>query len=500
MSQVAERNTDWFSAVYYGVRAYCCERPSDVAEIRERLEDYFEKSRKTYLGIKKTGFSSKSLKPGEAFKYFATFFLQFQNILFTRIGYDELESVCTTMLLLLTSHLKALPQAQNHKMEANLLSYIVLITLFSLYNQVFQYKGSENSPKDGVVKDLDRDEITRECLRYGGAILSKIFHARLLTLDDAYVNVFLPVMYFLVSNTQFTTHFKTHGEGFRTGLDSLLRDLTNSGQEIPSEESQRAGKQEFAQCILLMDRFLLGFRPLTAYFTSAKTEAVVSKRADSRYLLTLLLLELGADPILAELAPESTLTRDEEDEEVKDHLEILGQMSANVRESREKNLIVIDGQNVAVRYGGDRFRSKGIKLAVEYWQQRGHAVQVILPDFCFQREEVLKRQQTAESMDLRVKNIPDDVDLLLAFQQKKIAFGIPNWNYDDSYIIDYAMRKEAFIVTNDRYNDHIEKFSNQSAEKRKMLQKWIRGNCISFAFIGDDFMPNPEFLNAHHIK
>lgn len=58
-----------------------------------------------------------------------------------------------------------------------------------------------------------------------------------------------------------------------------------------------------------------------------------------------------------------------------------------------------------------------------------------------------------------MKHIPDDVDLLIELKDKELAFGTPNWNYDDSYMIDFAKKKGAYIVTNDRYNDHIEKYS-----------------------------------------
>ena len=37
-------------------------------------------------------------------------------------------------------------------------------------------------------------------------------------------------------------------------------------------------------------------------------------------------------------------------------------------------------------------------------------------------------------------------------KKKSIITGIPNWNYDDSYIIDYAKNKKGYIITNDRYN------------------------------------------------
>ena len=58
-----------------------------------------------------------------------------------------------------------------------------------------------------------------------------------------------------------------------------------------------------------------------------------------------------------------------------------------------------------------------------------------------------------------IKKIPDDISLLLSMKEKGLVSGIPNWVYDDSFIIDFARRKNAFIVTNDRYNDYIQNYS-----------------------------------------
>ena len=65
------------------------------------------------------------------------------------------------------------------------------------------------------------------------------------------------------------------------------------------------------------------------------------------------------------------------------------------KESKEKSLIIIDGQNVAIRYGGTQFSALGIKLVIDYWQQRGHIVQVMLPDYCFNKEEVMLKKKLA---------------------------------------------------------------------------------------------------------
>ena len=47
-------------------------------------------------------------------------------------------------------------------------------------------------------------------------------------------------------------------------------------------------------------------------------------------------------------------------------------------------------------------------------------------------------------------------------KEKGLATGIPNWNYDDSYLIQYAKQKKAYIISNDRFNDHINNYGNDN--------------------------------------
>ena len=64
-------------------------------------------------------------------------------------------------------------------------------------------------------------------------------------------------------------------------------------------------------------------------------------------------------------------------------------------ETKEKNKIIIDGQNVAIRYGDTRFSSMGLKLAIECFKERGHEVHVVLPDYFFNKEEVALKRELA---------------------------------------------------------------------------------------------------------
>jgi len=101
----------------------------------------------------------------------------------------------------------------------------------------------------------------------------------------------------------------------------------------------------------------------------------------------------------------------------------------------------------------------------------------------------------------KVKNpkiIPDNIDILLEMKNKEVAFGIPTGKYEDEFIIAYARNHNAYILSNDRYNDIISS-DKLSIKDRELLKQYIRNNTIGFAFIKDEFIPDPEFLKAKNI-
>eukprot|EP00854_Cymbomonas_tetramitiformis_P003950 gene3950-4919_t len=99
-------------------------------------------------------------------------------------------------------------------------------------------------------------------------------------------------------------------------------------------------------------------------------------------------------------------------------------------------LIIVDAPNVAMRHGGRRkcFSCKGIQIVLEYWLQRGH---------------------------------------------KK----------DAATLSDSALGNKGKAIKAAGYWDYIEK----AGQARGEALQWIRSHCISFAFAGDEFMPNPDF-------
>ena len=67
-------------------------------------------------------------------------------------------------------------------------------------------------------------------------------------------------------------------------------------------------------------------------------------------------------------------------------------------------------------------------------------------------------------------------------------------DYDDAYCLSYARSCGGCIVTNDRYRDFVEAEARQGGTgARQAAENWRRTHLISFTFIGDEFLPNPEF-------
>lgn len=66
---------------------------------------------------------------------------------------------------------------------------------------------------------------------------------------------------------------------------------------------------------------------------------------------------------------------------------------------------------------------------------------------------------------------------------------------DDSYCIRYAQAHGGCVVTNDQYRDQLSKLDERGTDKeeREALRKWLKGHLISFTFVGDEFIPNPDF-------
>merc|ERR1712150_77186 len=107
-------------------------------------------------------------------------------------------------------------------------------------------------------------------------------------------------------------------------------------------------------------------------------------------------------------------------------------------------------------------------------------------------------------------------------KEQGILFTTPKGDYDDSYCIEYARKRQGIIVSNDKYRDAVHKkwkcpecdelnpkmekkcvkdgcngklvIEKEEWKRRRILLGWIRSHVITYMFVNDDFLPNPDFV------
>ena len=111
-------------------------------------------------------------------------------------------------------------------------------------------------------------------------------------------------------------------------------------------------------------------------------------------------------------------------------------------------MIVLDGMNICKTYGkGDDFVTEALTTVYQWFAARGHDVVMILPQS--RKSRLMGAKRWAE------------VEILNNFEKANILYYSPSkktdersWDcYDDRYIIEFAARKKAIIVSNDYYRD-----------------------------------------------
>ena len=119
-------------------------------------------------------------------------------------------------------------------------------------------------------------------------------------------------------------------------------------------------------------------------------------------------------------------------------------------ETSQDNLrmIVLDGSNISKTFGnGDDFVVEALTIVYNWFSARGHDVVMIVP-------------QSRKSRLMGAKRWAD-VERLNDYEKANILYYSPSkktdersWDcYDDRYIIEFASRKKAIIVSNDYYRD-----------------------------------------------
>lgn len=170
--------------------------------------------------------------------------------------------------------------------------------------------------------------------------------------------------------------------------------------------------------------------------------------------------------------------------------------AAKLQSLSHRPLILLDGPNIAMRHGLHKsFSVRGLELALEALEsQFGFRCIIFMPEFCLDYEAVGAKRRAIKAgfSDTKVTGLPDNVTLLRAWRSEGKLVTTPAQDYDDSYVIEYAMKSNALVVSNDLYRDHAVAHAS-SSEDRQRISQWIRAHVISFTFIEGEFFVNPAW-------
>lgn len=121
-----------------------------------------------------------------------------------------------------------------------------------------------------------------------------------------------------------------------------------------------------------------------------------------------------------------------------------------------------------------------------------------LPEYLFNYNEIGKNKRLNDLgiKSTKAQKLPDSVATLIKLAESGVMVKTPAQDYDDSYCISYARRENAFIVTNDKFRDYVRKLevnpSENDHESIKKQQSWLKQHTVTFAFKGDEYLPNPD--------
>ncbi|XP_075394034.1 NEDD4-binding protein 1 isoform X2 [Tenrec ecaudatus] len=135
--------------------------------------------------------------------------------------------------------------------------------------------------------------------------------------------------------------------------------------------------------------------------------------------------------------------------------------------------IVIDGSNVAITHGLQKFFScRGIAIAVEYfWKLGNRNITVFVPQWRTRRDpNVTEQHFLTQLQELGI----------LSLTPARMVFGERIASHDDRFLLHLADKTGGIIVTNDNFRE----FVTESVSWREIITKRL----LQYTFVGDIFM------------
>ncbi|XP_069463147.1 NEDD4-binding protein 1 isoform X2 [Ambystoma mexicanum] len=147
--------------------------------------------------------------------------------------------------------------------------------------------------------------------------------------------------------------------------------------------------------------------------------------------------------------------------------------------------IIIDGSNVAMRHGLDKYFScRGIALAVEHFWKQGHRnVTVFVPQW--------RTKRVGNTTELHFLQQLQELGIL-SLTPARMVLGSRIASHDDRFLLHLSEKTGGVIVTNDNFRE----FVTESPAWKRIIQERI----LPYTFAGDIFMVPDDPLGRHGPK
>ncbi|KAF0709628.1 Aste57867_5853 [Aphanomyces stellatus] len=160
--------------------------------------------------------------------------------------------------------------------------------------------------------------------------------------------------------------------------------------------------------------------------------------------------------------------------------------------SSSSPVVVLDAANVSTLVRGT-VRVGRLQSAINHFEELGIRCIAFAPAYWVKGKTLTPRgggrmQQSAE-MELDQKAEMLLVQQLVAAEKVVLT---PPQAHDDLFIIDYAIKHNGFVVTNDMFRDHV---ANKTLfHGKELTEAWVKAHCMTFTFVGTEFLPS-----SHHM-
>ncbi|OQR93572.1 dnaJ-like subfamily C member 25-like [Achlya hypogyna] len=153
-------------------------------------------------------------------------------------------------------------------------------------------------------------------------------------------------------------------------------------------------------------------------------------------------------------------------------------------------VVVLDAANIATLTRGT-VRVQRLVSALDHFEALGVRVIAFAPGYWIRSKAPTPRTRPLSTVETEMDQRTEMALVQALVDQERVVLTPPQ-AHDDFFLIDYAMKHDGFIVSNDMFRDHVAK--KMQFHGRNLTEAWIRSRCITFTFVGTEFLPNAEHM------